>query len=350
MKKFLFTMVLLFSTLMSISAQTAIETQKTIVDNTYIGITAGAYTPLQLTEVFPLNATVSVRVGKEFNPVVGMELEGTAAFGSHTAHAQRYSMHNAVRATNVGLNGVINLTNAILGYDKPRNFELKTITGFGWGHGFVNQSYGKDINSLTAKTGIEANFRVNDGLSFILQPNIIWALTNTGHTGVKFNSNHAQLGVLAGLVYHFKTSNGTHNFKVYDVGALNDEINKLREQNNELRNQPAKLVEISKEVIKEVPVETLVNVGDVVITFAQGKSELSESARYALNNITAKTVKIVATASPEGTKEFNQKISEERAQVVKEYLESHGVTVASAQGLGVQGNESNRIAIVSIVE
>ena len=60
------------------------------------------------------------------------------------------------------------------------------------------------------------------------------------------------------------------------------------------------------------------------------------------------TVVIEASASPEGTTKFNQKLSEDRANAVKSYLESRGVKVTKATGLGVVGNESNRIAIVTV--
>ena len=343
MKKFLFTMVLLFSTLMSISAQTAIENPK-FFDNMYLGVNVGASMPLSFDNAFPLNPTVGVRVGKDFNPIFGAAIEGTGWFGSTAAHGTRFSWKNDVRAINTGLIGTVNVLNAFK-FNNDRKFTLEAIAGIGWLHRF---NWEEDGNDISAKTGLDLGIRTGNH-KFYIEPAIYWNLTG-GSAVAQFNSSHAQIAGSVGYVYYFKTSNKTHKFKVYDITALNDEINALRAENDSLRNRPTKLVEVSKEVIKEVPVETLVNVGDIVITFAQGKSELSESARYALNNITAKTVKIVATASPEGTKEFNQKISEERAQVVKEYLESHGVTVASAQGLGVQGNESNRIAIVTIVE
>jgi hypothetical protein len=55
------------------------------------------------------------------------------------------------------------------------------------------------------------------------------------------NKHGAQLHIGVGYTYHFKTSNGTRHFKVYDVGALQREINYLREN---LEKKP-------KEVVKE---------------------------------------------------------------------------------------------------
>lgn len=351
MKKFLM-MLALMAGVVTANAQKTLEIPNTILDNTYIGVGVGVYTPLQFTEVLPLNTTASLRIGKELNPVVALELEGTAAFGSHTHHNGRYSVHQAVRATNVGLNGTVNLSNLLLGYKgENRNFELLTVTGLGWGHGFVNEAYGKDVNSLTAKTGLEARFKINDGLSFTAQPVVLWALTNTGRTGVEFNSGHAQLGVTVGLVYRFKNSNGTHSWgEIYDVGALNDEINRLRAEVEELKGRPAEKVVETVEVIKPVVTVDYAEKSYTVF-FAQGSAELSAEQKTVLDKIGAGTiVDIIATASPEGTKKFNQKISEERASVVKEYLVNRGVNIKSAEGKGVIGENSNRVAIIQIVD
>ena len=74
---------------------------------------------------------------------------------------------------------------------------------------------------------------------------------------------------------------------------------------------------------------------------------MTDEAKKNLDKITG-TVVIEASASPEGTTKFNQKLSEDRANAVKSYLESRGVKVTKATGLGVVGNESNRIAIVTV--
>lgn len=82
------------------------------------------------------------------------------------------------------------------------------------------------------------------------------------------------------------TSNGTHNFKVWNVGEMNNEINSLREQ---LNAKPKEVVkEVVREVIKEVPTTTTqtVKVENLVfVTFAQAKYNLTNAAKNALNEI-----------------------------------------------------------------
>lgn len=342
MKKFLFTMVLLFSTILSISAQTAIENPK-ILDNVYIGVNAGLSMPLSFDNAFPLNPTVGVRIGKEFNSIFGAAIEGTGWFGSTAAHGTRFSWKNDVRAINTGLIGTVNLLNAFK-FQEARKFDLEAVAGIGWLHRF---NWGDDANDISAKTAIDLGWNFGNHKIYV-EPAIYWNLTG-GSAKAQFNSSHAQIAGSIGYIYKFKTSNGTHNFKAYDIAALNDEINSLRAKVEELEGRPVEIAEFPVEVIKEVEVEKITKIGDVVVTFAQGSADLTDSAKAILNTVSGQ-VKVVATASPEGTKRFNQKLSEKRAQIVKEYLEANGVTVISADGLGVTGKDSNRIAVISIVE
>ena len=59
-------------------------------------------------------------------------------------------------------------------------------------------------------------------------------------------------------------------------------------------------------------------------------------------------VEIQAYASPEGTAAYNQKLSERRAAAVRDFLTNNtNVNVVSAEGRGVNGAESARVAIVT---
>ena len=149
---------------------------------------------------------------------------------------------------------------------------------------------------------------------------------------------------MASYIYHFKNSNGTHSFKYYDVGALNNEINNLKA---ELEKKPTEIVRTEvKEVINN-PVNIVNN--PYVIMFAKGSYQLSTSAIETLNLIPSDcTVNIIATASPEGNSDFNLNLSQLRADTVKHYLNARGVNVEYATCLGVQGDASNRIAIITI--
>ena len=162
-----------------------------------------------------------------------------------------------------------------------------------------------------------------------------------GCPGNKLYVHSGNFEVTAGVVYHFKTSNGTRSFAKPRLYSQS-EIDALNARINELNSKQA----VVKEVIKNTSVTNVVE-STYIVTFAKSKSYLTDEAKKNLDKITG-TVVIEASASPEGTTEFNQKLSEDRANAVKSYLESRGVKVTKATGLGVVGNESNRIAIVTV--
>ena len=149
---------------------------------------------------------------------------------------------------------------------------------------------------------------------------------------------------MVGYVYHFKTSNGTHAFKTYDVGAMLNDIDRL---NKELAKKPTEIVR-EKVVIKEVKTDAAID--DVYIFFAFDSAELDDRAKETLNQLGENGVYVVdAWASSEGTTEYNLKLSQRRADVVKAYLEARGARVESATGHGVQfGTTTGRVAIVRL--
>ena len=107
--------------------------------------------------------------------------------------------------------------------------------------------------------------------------------------------------------------------------------------------------EVVKEVVKELPGKEIRIENLVFVTFEQAKYYLTPQAKKALNAVAAGShVQIIGTASPEGSKEFNDRLSQNRANIVAEYLSSRGVIVDEALGKGVQGVTSNRLAIVYV--
>ena len=86
------------------------------------------------------------------------------------------------------------------------------------------------------------------------------------------------------------------------------------------------------------------------IQFAKSSSALTDKAKEILGKVSAGAVDIVGTASPEGSVELNQALSEKRAAVVADYLTKRGIKVNSWIGKGSTGDSSNRLAIISVVK
>lgn len=336
-------MVFALMTVLSVNAQTAIETPK-FTDNIYAGAGAGVMTPLDFNSMFPINTTLTVRAGKEIIPQLAFEIEGLTTLNDN----HWTDVKTAFKAFNIGGNAVFNLSNIFDGYTgAPRHFELKANTGLGWLH-YCGNDKGAS-NYLTAKTALD--FVINIGktraLSVIVSPGIYWSLNGFNGTidNIKFNKHAAQAAILGTLVWHFKTSNGTRHFKTYDVGAMIGEIDRL---NTELAKKPA--VEVQR-IVEAAPTQTIYvkDTHPVVVFFAQGSAELTENAIKTLDGIDETApVSVFGYASPEGTEDFNKQLSQNRADAVANYLKNRGVDVVVTEGRGVEfGPATNRIVIIT---
>ena len=360
-------MVIAFMMAFTANAQIATENAK-FFDNTYVGIEAGVQTPLNFNSVFPLNTVVGVKLGKEITPVVGIEVEGMVGFGDnfynygYNTTSQIWGPYNLhkdshvntfVKTTNVGMNGVINWSNLLFGYrGTPRFFEVKSNAGIGWLH-YFGMLAGENIsayrNSFTAKTALDLAFNLgkNKAHSIIVSPGVYWDLTGGGR--VKFNKNYAQLGLMVGYTYHFKTSNGTHAFKTYDVGAMTDEINRL---NNELAKKPKEVIKYVDRKVNEhntCATNSVTVSAKETIFFAFDNAELDTNAKKTLNKLEKNGVYVVrGYASNEGSIEYNKALSLRRAEAVANYLRERGAKVDTVEGLGVAfGPTTGRVAVVT---
>lgn len=336
MRKLLIIVFALLVSFVSASAQIATEDSNAL-DNIGVGITAGVSTPLDFNSIFPVNPNVGIKITKDITPVLGFQIEGLAVLNNnHFSDLKTF-----VKATNVGLNGTLNLSNLFWDYKgAPRVFEISTITGLGWLH-----TWNTSENSLTAKTGLDLAFNIGKAHSLVLTPAVYWNLHKID--AIQFNKNGAQLALNLTYIYHFKTSNGTHHFKTYDVGAMTSEIARLNSALSECEKREPKVVE--KVIVQEAPVANATKDKNTwVVTFETGSSVLSTEDIFILNQIERTvTVDIVATASPEGTAEFNQKLSEDRAKAVADYLSNRGIKINSAVGRGVDAT-TGRSATVKV--
>ena len=360
----------------SVSAQTVAESKA--FDNVYVGINGGVATKTTGHKwLSDLDPNAGLRIGRYFTPVFGLAVEGNAYFSNKPWH----STGTAVRATNVSLLGTVNLSNLFGGYKgEPRAFEVSALYGLGWMHVFTNNKAVENLtsgqrNRMTSKAALDFayNFGSQKQWQVYVEPSINFAFLGKAYSKVPvagvvashdvpygykavaqdgqpaYNINNSFVQLNAGVVYKFKNSNGTHNFTIV-TPRDQAEIDALNAQINELRNRKPEV--ITKEVVKEVPSVKVkeFTVSDLVfVTFAQGKSALTNDAKAALNNVKEGVhVQVVGTASPEGSKELNDRLSQARADVVANYLKGRGVIVDEATGKGVQGVTSNRLAVVYV--
>ena len=363
---------------MSASAQEKeVVTAHKTFDNWYLGINAGAATPMQewgdAGFMKGMAPSVGLRLGKNFTTSFGVAIDANAYFESTEKSLMK--TRTFVDAINLDALGTFNVSNFFGGYlGKPRRVELIALGGIGWSHQFGALPRANGINSKAA-LDLAFNLGNSRAVQLYLEPAVIFGLWNNARmvnalsrhgSNFKFDSRSGLFQLNVGVNFKFGTSNGTKNFafaQLRDQGEIDDlnaRINELRDENDNKDRRIARDIrriaelEDSLEAAKKVkaPVVTkvtkVVNVNNNVlqptVIFGQGKSSVDAAqmasvamiAKYMKNHPESKIL-IKGYASPEGNPELNQKLSVARAQSVKDALVSrYGIAASrlTIQGMG----------------
>ena len=182
---------------------------------------------------------------------------------------------------------------------------------------------------------------------------------------VLYNLQNSGVGVALGVNYKLPNSNGTHNFvrvgirDQHEVDMLNQQLNELRHEQQqqemalarsgrtirELRDSLEEARQVKPAtIIKKVTQVVNNNVLQPTVIFGQAKSAVDAAqmasvamiAKYMKNHPTSRIL-IKGYASPEGNPESNQRLSEARANAVKQALVSrYGISAdrLTTQGMG----------------
>ena len=382
MKKFFLVMAAAMLTA-SVSAQKTTITSNKASDNWYLGINAGVDTYLKeklgsdgfFKSIAP---TVGVRVGKNLTTVFGLALEGDVVFKSNNKWYP--GSKTFIEGLSLDLMGTFNMSNLFAGYKgEPRPFEVIALYGFGWEHDFNHLPKSNAINSRVA-VDFAFNLGADKAWQLYIEPSLTYNLHNwLGGVDVsnefQYDARNAYFGLKAGVNYKFGNSNGSHNFKIEElrdqaeIDGLNAKINELRADNNakdgqlsakdqQIADLKAKLAECEARPVQVV--EKKEEFLQPHVIFRQGKSVI-DAAQYASIEMVAKymknhkdsKVKVLGYASPEGNAELNQKLSEKRAEVVKNALVKKYKIAAdriTCEGLGATDklsseNDFNRVAM-----
>lgn len=250
----------------------------------------------------------------------------------------RYSSGGTI--INPSLNGRVNLANIYNYNGERKTIEPVLFVGIGYGRQL------KESSSSTLRTGLDLNFNLGDkkAWAIVVSPRFAWY-----DLGAYNLSRTTMFEILAGVSYHFKTSNGTHSFakaKLYDeneVNSLNSKINELRKANEELE---MKLDNLRNKPVNALVTKELDKSNQFVVAFEFDSYKLTDASKKTLDNIPAGlNVNVYGATSPEGTTRHNLKLSGNRAKVVADYLKERGVKVNE-----VAGGDKGRVAVVIPVE
>ena len=372
----------------SASAQKTTITSNKAGDNWYIGLNAGVATPLSkfayendaegagfLKGFAP---KLGVRVGKNLTTVFGLALDADLYFESSDKSMMK--QYTFIDAINVDLLGTFNLNNLFAGYQgQPRCFEVIGLVGAGYSH-----TYGNVTSGLNAKAGFDFAFNLgaNKAWQLYIEPAVVLGqpMPNWNNPFHKVNDKWNAIGqVSVGLNYKFGNSNGSHNFKKEqlrdqsEIDGLNAKINELRADNQakdgkiaadgqtiaDLKAQLAACQARPAQTIVEERILKEATTLQPIVIFGQGKTTVDAAgmascemvAKY-MKNHPESMVKIEGYASPEGSKEVNERIAKQRAESVKNVLVKKYKIAANrleAEGLGATDklsseNDFNRVA------
>lgn len=341
----------------SLNAQTTDEEQYVkFRDNWSIGINGGIVTPLTHSAFFKnARATMGIDLNKQLSPIYGLTLENMWSINTFESNA-------AFDASNLMLLHRVNLNNVFSRYKgKPSLFEVEALAGFGWLH--VNDAYyteegEKDGNWISSKAGLNFNFNIGEKKAWTIavKPAITWTMTQFDADNINFDANQAAWEITAGVTYHFKNSSGKHYYTngcnhAEQIAALNATISSMEAEaagkDRALQNAQETISDLQKELSdcknkKVEPAKQIVAENEYVVIFRQSSSKvdalqmpnIDRLASYLKKNSNAK-VSISGYASPEGNAEFNQKLSEKRAEAVKKILvDKYGISADRIETVG----------------
>ena len=347
MKKFIFMIMAALCSIMTVSAQSQSNYcgSSKFFDNVSIGVVGGVETNLNDWNA-PQGAVAGIVLNKEISPIFGVTLEGNTNINglrNWASDASHFHCANTFDGLSVYLTPRVNLTNALLGYKgSPRKFELEAVAGPGYGF-WLHDEY----NALLVKAGLNLNYNLSNAFTVTLRPAVVYNLdANNAH----FDTRNAVAQLSVGIVYHFKTSNGTRSFKkakLYsqsEVDALNAKIKDLQ-SNLETANKAVKTNVIN--TVDTVYTESPSSLGNVV-SFTLNSAKVDETQMANLDNAVRilkenpdlkVTLKGYADKNT-GSATYNKRLSVRRAEAVKKVIvDKYGIDTDRIDVLGVGDTE-----------
>ncbi|MBF0577944.1 OmpA family protein [Dysgonomonas sp. GY617] len=304
-------------------------------DNWFVGAGAGAsvyFGPGDQHADFLDRMTVnpSVFVGKWFNPYLGVRFRGQGG-KIHTFSGNEGQNMYSMTHVNATVDFMFNVTNYLGKYNENRFYNFIPTVGVGYDHRFEDKFKQRGFNGPTFNASLLNTFRITDKLSAFAEVGgfIVERRFDRGPQG-KTHWNGIATGT-AGLILKVGKS-GFEEAVLMDTDLLNDlngQINKLRRENDDLRNRkpncppavPCPEVAAPSAVSPDTYIPNVVffRLNSANIDNNQEVS-IYNTAQFLKSNPDAK-IKIIGYADKlTGTAEYNLKLSERRARNVAKVL------------------------------
>lgn len=319
---------------------------------------------------------VAVSVGKYFAPVAGMRAQvgGWQSRNHYAGVGQEYNFK--AKYLQYSADGLFNLTNAFLPYDRERTFNFIAIAGLSYVHGFKDSKVGlASTHSVVPRAGFQLDFRLTDAVNFNIEA--IGNLMNDDFNGLQQGTKYdGTINVLGGFTFKLgKSGWDTADYiDPMEVASLNDQINAQRAQLNDRDRLLAdknrqiddyKMQLAQKPTVVEKKVEHEETVMNAVVVFKLGKSDLQDNQEINIYNAAKffqenPNLNVIVTGYADkatGNPTINQKLSERRAEAVAKILiEKYGISPSriTKQASGdreqpFQNDAWNRVVIFTAV-
>ena len=301
----------------------------------------------------------SLAIGKWFTPGLGLRTKVNAwRLGSKPDDGgdpdQYWAANEQV---------LVNLSNLLMGYNEYRVWNFIPFFGAG-----INRNMSQDHYSTQLSFGLLNTFRISRRVW--VNAEIGWNSWEANNTGIGLKKRHQQLTAELGLTFGLGksrwkkvTDSGASNALLQgELDALNAQLEDALAENNrlqnELANQPKATAAVStaapKVVTKVVaaPVSVFFTVGKAVVSKKdlQNVSALAEVAKQ--NNAQLKVTGFADSKT--GSAEYNQRLSQQRAEAVADALVQMGVERSQIEVVAAGGVDTlnpfdyNRRAVVEI--
>lgn len=310
-------------------------------DNISVGVSAGAASPVRGGAFWGnMRPVLAVDGMKMLTPAFGLGAE--AMVGFNTSRWPQWSRSST--AVDHSYLGVVAGYDFVSAFSRRSPFAAGIRLGGGWGHAFAP---GADHSFFATRAGAFLRYSFSPRMSVELQPSFIWNMSDAGVSGssVGFKASRCVFLLQAGLRYRF--GGGFVYGRVYtpeEIARLNGDVNDMR-----------------AEVVAEVAVDNRLNtVYDVF--FHSGSAVVEpdqmpniERVAAHLNQTPASSVLIEGYASADGASDANSRLSEQRAQAVKDILTGRfGIPAdrirAVGRGVGHLFSEEswNRVSVCTV--
>lgn len=316
---------------------------------------------------------MDVSLGKMFNPYIGTRLEwsGWNAYGVTNGDTK---FHNGPVRDEVGyykndfylnyshVDLLWNLSNSLGGAKESRFWDFVPYVGVGWVNASKDGS--KPSNRLGANVGVLQQFRLSTSVDILLDVRAMGTNRNTDAVvadGPKFDM---ALSASLGVAYNIGRARNKVITEMVDVSIYDNKISALE---RDLAASQSKANNLNNELAAEKAKEkTVINnnivTAQLAVWFDINKSQLTEQEKINLGYIadaikqgaSDKVYTIFGSADKQtGSPVVNQKLSEQRAQVVYDELVKNGVKASQLRLNPVGDTQAkfdkpllNRVAIV----